>query len=228
VEVRDVNLCSTPRREESALTKLAAKATELCLSRHSSESLNFFSNSSDPIALAAIDIWRMSSCRRRKTRIREPSKTSVIWGETKEAEEWVSGEDDAGEREGRTYLANLRELGTVAPREDGVHELGLERGDVLLCSAEDEGSARARQTKREVHLPSTRGSLDSMAIFAIRLAASCITLKGPASSSLSLLVCSLCGSDRMESQRRSVGERCEDSERTFSSNTKQLSNAATC
>lgn len=39
-----------------------------------------------------------------------------------------------------------------------------------------------------------------MAIFAIRLAASCITLKGPASSSLSLLVCSLCRSNQVSQQ----------------------------
>jgi len=45
---------------------------------------------------------------------------------------------------------------------------------------------------RDSNAPSTRGNLLSIAIFAIRLAASCITRKGPANSSFSLLVCSDC------------------------------------
>ena len=90
------------RRCKIGLTKLAAKATELGRSKHSNASLNFFSNSSDPIAFAAmirriedqsfhqkiesrermmnapIDICLINSCKRRNTRINDPSNTSVI------------------------------------------------------------------------------------------------------------------------------------------------------
>jgi hypothetical protein len=90
------------RRCKISLTKLAAKATELGRSKHSKASLNFFSNSSDPIAFAAmirsiehqslhqrigskarmmnapIDICLINSCKRRNTRISDPSNTSVI------------------------------------------------------------------------------------------------------------------------------------------------------
>jgi hypothetical protein len=40
-------------------------------------SANLSSNSPLPMALAACPIWRNSSCKRRKARMIEPSKTSV-------------------------------------------------------------------------------------------------------------------------------------------------------
>lgn len=49
----------------------------------------------------------------------------------------------------------------------------------------------SKERKREnCMLPSTRGNLLSIAILAIRLAASCITLRGPLNSSFNLEVCS--------------------------------------
>lgn len=81
--------------------------------------------------------------------------------------------------------------------------------------------------KEETYSSSTTGSLDSFDTLAIRRAISCITRKGAASSSLSLVGCVLCA-PRYRQHRAYIDARLETSTRTFSANTKQLSSPALC
>lgn len=128
----------TKGEREGRRTRDAANATELGRSRHASAALNFSSSSSDPIALAAasegasasrgsaevgrpagdndecgegnapIDICLISSCRRRKTRMREPSKTSVICVEAREGDSALGRQREVSDGKSRSAPCRCR------------------------------------------------------------------------------------------------------------------------
>lgn len=56
----------------------------------------------------------------------------------------------------------------------------------------------------ETYFSSSIGSFDSRETFAIRLAKSCITLKGPVSSSLSLVAFSLCDKEHEDPVKQTL------------------------
>lgn len=141
------------------LTKEAANATEEGRSRHASESLNFFSSSSEPMALAAVEGMvcqrlsrRPESATQRLCRAKtypcsfaESALAAAGRHESNCLRRRPSSADEVGIRQrphsrancrgnvACTRLANVGELGSVAPGKDGVHELRLERRDILVC-----------------------------------------------------------------------------------------------
>ena len=140
------------------LTKEAANATDEGRSRHASESLNFFSSSSEPMALAAVERAVSVSRGRRKCHakaLRRAKRTHAhlpdqLLQPPEDTNQTpfedvghlqTSGDPSASALAGKlqrrkvacTRLANVGELGSVAPGKDGVHELRLERRDILVC-----------------------------------------------------------------------------------------------